>query len=333
MKSHIQVFRLKQKVTSLALAFLVVVSCQMPSRKMKEIVEVNSKATVYQPPEIPLLLNTPAQKASYLVTHFWNNFNFNDTSQLTSLKLSEQAFANFVSIAGRVSPEQATVGIRTLMLHAEVSQKSTLHFLGLAEKYLFNPNSPMRNELLYELFLEIACTSKLVDATNKIRYQRQYQMTLKNKPGNKSADFNFTLKNGEISSLNRIKSKLLLLYFYNPECNDCQITRDKIKQSGILGRLGQKGVLRILAVYPELDLTLWARHYTELPASWINGYNKGSMVQKNEIYDLKAIPTIYLLDETKTVLLRDATVEAIEKYLLKFTSSGIKTTGKKRGQI
>ena len=146
-------------------------------------------------------------------------------------------------------------------------------------------------------------------------------MSLKNKPGNKSSDFNFTLKNGTVSSLSRIKSKLLLLYFYNPECNDCKITRDKLKQSAVISQLAQKGDLRILAVYPDPDLTLWERHYAEMPASWINVYDKGSLVQKNEIYDLKAIPTIYLLNETKTVLLRDATVAEIEKYLLQHTSS------------
>jgi hypothetical protein len=36
------------------------------------------------------------------------------------------------------------------------------------------------------------------------------------------------------------------------------------------------------------------------------------------LYDLKAIPTLYLLDGSKTVLLRDATLEEIEKYLIKY---------------
>ena len=330
MKISIPIFRLKYIATSLLLVGLAAVSCQTPSTKVKARVEVKSNATEYKPPVIPLLLNTPEQKANYLVSHYWNNFNFRDTSQLSSLKPPEQAFANFISIAGVVSSEQAAEGIRNLMSRAEVSQKSTMLFLGLAEKYLFHPNSPMRNELLYEMFLEIACTSKLVDDTSKIRFQRQYKMSLKNKPGNKSSDFNFTLKNGTVSSLSRIKSKLLLLYFYNPECNDCKITRDKLKQSVVIGQLTQKGDLRILAVYPDPDLTLWEKHYAEMPVSWINGYDKGSLVQKNEIYDLKAIPTIYLLNETKTVLLRDATVQEVEKYLLQLTSSRQKEAAPKK---
>jgi hypothetical protein len=34
-----------------------------------------------------------------------------------------------------------------------------------------------------------------------------------------------------------------------------------------------------------------------------------------ELYDLKAMPTLYLLDKDKKVLLKDAPVEQVEQYL------------------
>jgi thiol-disulfide isomerase/thioredoxin len=160
----------------------------------------------------------------------------------------------------------------------------------------------------------------VLDDTYKYRFKKQYELALKNKPGHKASDFIYTLKNGSSASLLRTKSKLLLLYFFNPECHECKITRGKMIQSAVIGQLEKKGVLRILSVYPDQELSAWTKNYAELPASWINGYDKGSEVQKKAIYDLKAIPTLYLLDENKTVLLRDATVENIEKYLLQLTS-------------
>lgn len=33
------------------------------------------------------------------------------------------------------------------------------------------------------------------------------------------------------------------------------------------------------------------------------------------LYDLRAIPTLYLLDKNKTVLLKDATLQKVEQYL------------------
>jgi hypothetical protein len=39
------------------------------------------------------------------------------------------------------------------------------------------------------------------------------------------------------------------------------------------------------------------------------------MVKDKEIYDLKAIPSLYLLDRQKNVLLKDARFEQVEVYL------------------
>ena len=92
-------------------------------------------------------------------------------------------------------------------------------------------------------------------------------------------------------------------------------TKDRIVNSQIIQKLKTKGVLKILAVFPDKDLDLWNKHYAELPDSWIKAYDKETIIQDKELYDLKAIPTIYLLDGDKTVLLRDPTFEQFEKYL------------------
>jgi hypothetical protein len=315
MKLISQIILCRWKVAVLTFLCFATVTCRQPEKKNPAAAVGPVQKKAYQPPAIPLVLTTPEQKTVFLVEHFWNNFNFRDTSQLAASKPPEQAFANFITYAGQVSPEQAAGGIKILMAQAEMNRKNTLLFLGLAEKYLYHPNSPMRNAQLYEIFLELACDSKVLDENYKYRFKKQYELALRNKPGQKASDFIYTLKNGSSASLLRTKSKLLLLYFFNPECHECKIARGKILQSAAIGQLEKKGVLRILSVYPDQELSAWTRNYAELPATWINGYDKGSVVQKKAIYDLKAIPTLYLLDENKTVLLRDATVENIEKYL------------------
>ena len=40
------------------------------------------------------------------------------------------------------------------------------------------------------------------------------------------------------------------------------------------------------------------------------------MIKPSQLYDLKAIPTLYLLNKDKTVLLKDAPAQTIEEYLL-----------------
>ncbi len=301
--------------TSLILICLLTISCHQPSGRQQNSPALKPENNGYQPPVIPLMLSSPDQKTGFLLEHYWDNFDFKDTSQLKDITMQEQTFANFLGIITQVSPQKASHGIKILMNRAEISQNTSLFFYKTAEKYLYHPNSPLRNDSLYEKFLELACASMVIDSVSKFRFQKQYGISQRNKPGHKATDFDFTFKNGAASTLYHIKAGLLLLYFYNPECAECKVIRSKLTQSKLILQLESKGLLRILSVYTDKELNLWENHYSELPGSWINGYDKGTVIQQKELYDLKAIPSLYLLGGDKTVLLRDATIEQIEGYL------------------
>jgi hypothetical protein len=75
------------------------------------------------------------------------------------------------------------------------------------------------------------------------------------------------------------------------------------------------GTLQILAVYPDKDLTEWKKYAGEMPAQWINSYDHKTVIKDEDLYDLKAIPSLYLLDKTKRVLLKDADVREVERTL------------------
>jgi len=297
------------------LIFMPVVSCSYMNKKSHEQTNTSALAVSYNPPAIPLVFKTPGQQADFLAEHYWDNFRFDDTSAIKAPKTAEQAFVDFIAILRQVPFGKAIQGIGILVSNSVISQKTFLFFLGTAEKYLYNPNSPFRNELFYEPFLKAALASDAVGGNDRIRYRKQFDMAQKNKPGYKAADFNFTLRNGTSSTLYQVRSKLLLIYFHNPDCPDCITVRRKIVQSAIIRQFTGSGMLQILSVYPDPDTSLWKEQYSELPASWNNGYDKGAVIKEKELYDLKAIPTLYLIDGSKTVLLRDASFEEIEGYL------------------
>ena len=53
-----------------------------------------------------------------------------------------------------------------------------------------------------------------------------------------------------------------------------------------------------------------------VPSSWINAYDAGARISKEELYDLKAIPSMYLLDRDKRVLAKDAFEVGYIEWLL-----------------
>jgi len=69
----------------------------------------------------------------------------------------------------------------------------------------------------------------------------------------------------------------------------------------------------VLAVYPDADLSAWLK--APFPPGWISGYDAGKVITGNQLYDLKAMPTLYLLDKEKRVILKDAPIAAIEDWL------------------
>lgn len=274
---------------------------------------------VFKMVEIPGLLSSSEERAEYLVLNYWNNLDFADTTFVNNAEVTEQAFVNYIDILPHAKPETANQSIKKTISKASVDKKMLNYFFELYEKYLYDPNSPMREEEFFIPVLEGMIASPALNETEKIRPQSLLQLALKNRVGNPANDFSFTLKNGQKQKLYAQQADYLLLYFYNPGCNACISTNGKMKASPIVTSLLNDKKLKVIAVYPDEDLTEWEKHIGDIPANWTNSYDKEVYIKNEEVYDLKAIPTLYLLDKNKRVLLKDAYFEQVEAYL-----SGVK---------
>ena len=74
------------------------------------------------------------------------------------------------------------------------------------------------------------------------------------------------------------------------------------------------GKLSVLAVYTEGNEEAWRKALPDMPEGWTVG-NDREAVKTGALYDLKAMPSLYLLDGKKTVLLKDAAYEKIRATL------------------
>ncbi len=90
-----------------------------------------------------------------------------------------------------------------------------------------------------------------------------------------------------------------------------------MKQSVHLKELIKNKQIKILTIYPDEDLTLWKKHLNKLSTEWINGYDKGQILTLKNLYDLSTIPSFYLLDKEKKVLLKDADWKEIVHFFAK----------------
>ena len=100
-------------------------------------------------PTIPTMMTVPEQRADFLVKHYWDNVNFADTNYIHHPELTEQAWADYCDILNHVPLETAQQAMRKTIERTNVDKKVFTYITDLADKYLYDPNSPMRNEEFY----------------------------------------------------------------------------------------------------------------------------------------------------------------------------------------
>lgn len=274
--------------------------------------ETRTPGKSFAPPPIPATLADDASRRNYLLSHYWESFDFADTLMLKP-EIAEQALANFLNIALQSPSDKAGEAISKLMAASSADSTAFAYFIELTERYLYDPNSPYRSEELYIPVLRYLVASPKLNEYEKIRPQYQLDMAMKNRPGSVAADFTYTQPNGSRGRLSGLHAECTLLYFYNPDCPDCKRVREYLCASPVFAAATERG-LRVLALYPDEELDLWRKHLAEIPKKWVVGH--ALLRGENPLYDLRAIPNLYLLDKEKRVILKDAPVEQIEAWLV-----------------
>jgi hypothetical protein len=95
----------------------------------------------------------------------------------------------------------------------------------------------------------------------------------------------------------------------------CKEIKESLSQSTIINQKLKTGDLKVLSIYMGTDEKNWRSHLGVYPKQWLQGITDGSLHNK-KIYDLSAIPTMYLLNKDKNVLLKDYfTVQLIEQLV------------------
>ena len=269
------------------------------------------KTKEFRLPDVPVTLTAPEDRAAYLSLHYWDHFDFADTSLISRPEITEQVFVDFISILPHTPKAQEAVD--TLFRRALADREMLYHFISLGDKYLYEPNSPMHDEELHILFLRALVNHPGLEETDRIRPRHLLEMALKNRPGDVATDFTVVCRDGRSRRLSDIKAGYVLVYFNDPDCENCHRVKELLTLSPVVNDLLESGRLKLLSVCVEGKTPAWEK--AEFPAGWIDGYDADQRLTREQVYDLKVMPTLYLLDAEKRVILKDASFEQVEERL------------------
>lgn len=268
----------------------------------------------------PAMMQDPGQIAEYMVLHWWDGITDPsrtypcDTLLVSGVRIGdvEQKMANWTNILGMVDMSVARKAMNRLYDRAAACEKKDTSsnvfetFEGLIEKYLYDPNSPLRNEDHYALYAARLASSDLVEPVMQEKYARNVRLSALNRVGTKAADFRFVDKRGRMFTLYGIKAELTLLFFSNPGCTACKQIIDVLNNDPVISGLIAGGTMKVLNIYIDEDIEAWRSYMPIYPETWYNGFDPDLVIRGETLYNVRAIPSLYLLDRDKKVIMKDA---------------------------
>ena len=276
--------------------------------------------------EVPSMLTDPEQRMRWLVSRFWGPFTQTDkcwhsdsvTVNGVPLEQVDAQMGLFATLLQQYSPlvdGPAAMGV--LYQQIAAFQKAWpdanlfSEMVRLTEHYFYDPNSPVRNEELYLTFASCLAESELVQPERRQAYAWIARMCSLNRPGTPAADFVFIDTKGRQRTLYGIRAKWTLLVFGNPDCAACKELTEQISADEYLSSLLREGSLQVVDIYIDEDIDTWKSGISEYPKDWINGYDPKHVIREDLIYNVRALPSLYLLDQDKKVMLKDSTPEQV----------------------
>ena len=269
---------------------------------------------------VPSVIQDQSEVAQYLAEHWWDALTDPqrdypcDSSLISgvSRKEIEQKFANWTVLLNAVDYNLAAKSVARLFDRVSACERKDTSsnifesMTSIVEHYLYDPNSPMRNEDLYGPYVSGLAGSELVDEAMRGAYEYDARMCTLNRVGTKAADFRFADKSGRIRSLYDIKADNIILFFSNPGCTACLDIINTLKSIPAVAHGVASGRLAVLNIYIDEDLKAWREYMPIYPEDWYNGYDPDYVIRTDVLYNVRAIPSLYLLDKDKKVIMKDA---------------------------
>ena len=225
--------------------------------------------------------------------------------------------ANFLSLTAEGSAEGLGKASEALAGRwGKAGPDVTALWTATVEKYLYHPDSPMHSEDAFIAMARAITCSEAIAPELKMRTAHLLQLSLRNRPGERPADFRFTAPDGRTHTLRGAlnPSGPTLLLLYDPDCPSCAETLAALRGMGALSQAVVAGRLKVVAVYPGEDAEAWRGHLSALDPAWTVGMASREL-KEQELYDLYVMPVMHLIGADGRISAKDIRLPQLQNLL------------------
>lgn len=260
----------------------------------------------FQLPIVPDSLNKLQDRSDYLVEHYWD---FCDLDKaFSSRERMAEAFDTYLSFMPYASAETVYREVERFMKKIGKKADNVLFIGELAEGKLYSDTAAYQSDELFTIFANEIIKNKKVDKASKLRYEHIARQLSGSAPGVIAPMFSYTDAFSQSGKL-QIDTLALgtILFFNDPECDDCNMARLRLDTDILTRGLVDKGKIRLVSILPSEPTDLWKEKAIDFPSSWLTVASE----EAADLYDLRYQPMFYVINPNGAILLKTPDVNAI----------------------
>ncbi len=228
--------------------------------------QTQQAGTYFPYPIVPDSISTFQGRCNYLSDHFF------DFCELSKAFSARQKMANemkvYLSVVANAEPERAIRGVNNLMKKLEKQPKDQLFIAEIAESQLYSDTAELWIDELYLPFAEAVAANKRVGKAEKARFQQQATILRNSLVGKPAPSLPYTRRDGSEGNLLNDSAEVVLVFFNDPDCNDCNMARIRLDADVSMTELISEGKVKVVAISLAEPDDEWRRHADSFPASW-----------------------------------------------------------------
>lgn len=264
---------------------------------------------LFEYPIAPEELSDFTAKCDWLAENFWNPLDVKNQNAVDQLKLNH-AFQVYATTAQYAAKDKVNAALDKLLKNIQKNPTLLVQFTKAAEETIYGPRAEVWIDELYVKILKSALASKKFPKTRRARYESQLKQLENTLVGGIPAMFEFKRANGDDARYFPMSTPTIII-FGDPGCEDCRMACLRLETNVAFNKAVNDGKLNVLYIIPDADEG-WEKEVTGYPKTWAVGASDTVA----EIYDLRDIPDIYLIDADGTIIAKHIGVmTAIQKSL------------------
>lgn len=247
-------------------------------------------------PLVPDSIQAFQSRCDYLARHFW------DFCELSKAFSARQKMANefsvYLSILKNASVDSALASVERLAKKLEKQPNDLLFLARQAEAKLYSDTAEAWVDGLYLPFAEAVVKHKKIDKASKSRFAHQATILKNTMMGGPAGPLPYTTREGATRNLSTDSAEVLVVFFNDPDCSDCDMARIRLDADISTTELINEGKVKIVAISLTEPNEEWKKSVAGYPASWTVGANPDTDL----IYDLRSgTPNFYIIDRKHNV--------------------------------